>query len=314
MKLLLTGCTGFIGKELIPLLLKDGHRLIVISRQPKQELTKIANKSDLEILKMNPAESSEWEHEAIRNSINSIEGVINLAGEPIAEKRWTEAHCNEIRKSRLETTKNLVAAICKLKKAPKVLINASAIGFYGTHPSNEFNEESNPGKDFLANLCKEWENIATNKPRGTRLVTIRIGIVIAKDGGALGKMLPIFKTGLGGPIGDGKQWMSWIHRTDLCNLLQLSVKNSSFFGVINGVAPNPTKMNEFSFALGKSLGRPSLLKVPGPILKLILGDGARVVLEGQNVKSTRLKKVKFDFIYPTIKDAIQAETSTNINT
>ncbi len=116
-------------------------------------------------------------------------------------------------------------------------------------------------------------------------------------------MLPIFKTGLGGPIGNGKQWMSWIHRTDLCNLIKESIKNSSFSGVLNGVAPHPVRMNEFSCLLGKALGRPSLLTVPGPILKLILGDGARVVLEGQNVQSHRLKKLKFKFIFPTLKDA-----------
>ena len=173
----------------------------------------------------------------------------------------------------------------------KVLINASAIGFYGSHPQTEFTEENIQGDDFLANLCKEWESIAKNKPRATRLLIVRIGIVLAKDGGALGKMLPIFRAGLGGPIGDGKQWMSWIHRTDLCNLINESVKNSAWSGVVNGVAPNPVRMNEFSNSLGQVLGRPSLFAVPGPILKLILGDGARVVLEGQNVKPQRLNKL-----------------------
>jgi len=305
MKLLLTGCTGFIGRELIPLLVNEGHDLTVISRQSKEKLRIKANNSTLRIIQMNPTESSDWEKEEIRSSLKSCEGVINLAGEPIAEKRWTEDHCKEITNSRLDTTKNLIQNLRNLNKSPKVLINASAIGFYGSHPQTEFTEENVPGDDYLSNVCKEWESIAKDKPRATRLLIIRIGIVLAKDGGALGKMLPIFKAGLGGPIGDGKQWMSWIHRTDLCNLINESIKNSSLSGVINGVAPNPIRMNEFAYSLGKALGRPSLLAVPGPILKLILGDGARVVLEGQNVKSKKFKKLKFKFTFPTINDALK---------
>ena len=306
MKLLLTGCTGFIGRELIPLLIKEGHSLTVITRQSIEKLNDLANNQSVSTIEMNPAESSSWSQEEIQNSLKSCEGVINLAGEPIAEKRWTDEHCKEITNSRIETTKNLIKNLRNLKNPPKFLINASAIGFYGSHPQTEFTEESIPGNDFLANLCKEWESLATNKPRATRLVIFRIGIVLAKDGGALGKMLPIFRAGLGGPIGDGKQWMSWIHRTDLCNLINEGVKNPSWSGVVNGVAPNPVRMNEFSKSLGKVLGRPSLLAVPGPILKLILGDGARVVLEGQNVRSQRFNKLKFKFSFPTINDAFKS--------
>ena len=306
MKLLLTGCTGFIGRELIPLLINEGHSLTVISRQTKGRLNMIVNDSSIKVIQMNPAESSSWDKEEIQNSLKSCEGVINLAGEPIAEKRWTTDHCKEITNSRIETTKNLIKNLRNLRKPPKVLINASAIGFYGSHSQTEFTEENIQGDDFLANLCKEWEFTAKNKPRATRLLIVRIGIVLAKDGGALGKMLPIFRAGLGGPIGDGKQWMSWIHRTDLCKLINESVKNSSWSGVVNGVAPNPVRMNEFSNSLGQILGRPSLLAVPGPILKLILGDGARVVLEGQNVQAQRLNKLKFKFSFPTINDAFQS--------
>jgi len=306
MKLLLTGCTGFIGRELIPLLINEGHSLTVISRQTKGRLNTIVNDSSIKVIQMNPAESSSWDKEEIQNSLKSCEGVINLAGEPIAEKRWTTDHCKEITNSRIETTKNLIKNLRNLRKPPKVLINASAIGFYGSHSQTEFTEENIQGDDFLANLCKEWEFTAKNKPRATRLLIVRIGIVLAKDGGALGKMLPIFRAGLGGPIGDGKQWMSWIHRTDLCKLINESVKNSAWSGVVNGVAPNPVRMNEFSNSLGQILGRPSLLAVPGPILKLILGDGARVVLEGQNVQAQRLNKLKFKFSFPTINDAFQS--------
>ena len=265
MKLLLTGCTGFIGRELIPLLLKEGHSLTVISRKTKGRLNTIVKDSRIKVIQMNPAESSSWDKEEIQNSLKSCEGVINLAGEPIAEKRWTTDHCKEITNSRIETTKNLIKNLRNLRKPPKVLINASAIGFYGSHSQTEFTEENIQGDDFLANLCKEWEFTAKNKPRATRLLIVRIGIVLAKDGGALGKMLPIFRAGLGGPIGDGKQWMSWIHRTDLCKLINESVKNSAWSGVVNGVAPNPVRMNEFSNSLGQVLGRPSLLAVPANI-------------------------------------------------
>ena len=306
MKLLLTGCTGFIGRELIPLLIKEGHSLTIVSRHSKDKLNPIANNSKIKVIRMNTADSSSWNKEPIQNSLKNCEGVINLAGEPIAEKRWTTDHRKVISDSRINTTKNLIKNLCNLKKSPKVLINASAIGFYGSHPQTEFTEENVAGDDYLANLCQEWESIAQDKPRATRLLIVRIGIVLAKDGGALGKMLPIFRAGLGGPIGDGNQWMSWIHRTDLCNLINESLKNSSWSGVVNGVAPNPVRMKEFSSSLGKELGRPSLLAVPAPILKLILGDGARVVLEGQNVKSRRFNKLKFKFSFPTINDAFKA--------
>ncbi len=306
MKLLLTGCTGFIGRELIPLLIKEGHSLTVISRQSKGKLKALANDKRISAIQMDPADSSSWDKEEIQNSLKSCEGIINLAGEPIAEKRWTIDHCKEIKNSRIETTRNLIKNLKNLRKTPKVLINASAIGFYGSHPQTEFTEENIQGDDFLANLCKDWESSAKNKPRGTRLLIVRIGIVLAKDGGALGKMLPIFRAGLGGPIGNGQQWMSWIHRTDLCNLINEGVKNPAWSGVVNGVAPNPVRMNEFSNSLGQVLGRPSLLAVPGPILKLILGDGARVVLEGQNVQTQRLNKLKFKFSFPTINEAFRA--------
>jgi len=150
MKLLLTGCTGFIGRELIPLLIKEGHNLTVISRQSKEKLKAIADEQSINVIKMNPAESSSWDKEEIQNSLKSCEGVINLAGEPIAEKRWTTDHCKEITNSRIKTTKNLIENLRNLKKAPKVLINASAIGFYGSHPQTEFTEESIPGDDYLA--------------------------------------------------------------------------------------------------------------------------------------------------------------------
>ena len=188
------------------------------------------------------------------------------------------------------------------------IINASAIGYYGTSLSNEFTEDSTNGEDFLAKLCKNWEEEALKKPFFTRLVIFRIGIVLGKDGGALGKMLPIFKLGLGGPIGNGNQWMSWIHRDDLCELIINAIKDKKYNGIFNAVAPEPVKMREFSSKLASSLKRPNLLPVPGAPLRLMLGDGAKLVLEGQRVISIRLKNNFFKFKYPTLQNALAALT------
>ena len=196
----------------------------------------------------------------------------------------------------------------KSKINPKVIVNGSAIGFYGTSLTKEFNENSNCGNDFLANLCEKWEEVAKEKPFFSRLVIFRIGIVLEAEGGALGKMLPIFKIGLGGPIGDGKQWMSWIHRTDLCSLIINALVDKQFSGVFNAVAPEPVLMKDFSKTLGKCLNRPNLLPVPGTILKLLLGDGAKLVLEGQKVLSIKLQENLYKFKYPLLEKAIYAST------
>jgi uncharacterized protein (TIGR01777 family) len=198
-----------------------------------------------------------------------------------------------------------------LKKSrinPKVIINGSAIGFYGTSLTQEFNENSQSGNDFLANLCKKWEEVANGKPFFSRLVIFRIGIVLEAEGGALGKMLPVFKIGLGGPIGDGKQWMSWIHRSDLCGLIIKALVDKQFSGVYNAVAPEPVLMKDFSKTLGRCLNRPDLLPVPGTILKLLLGDGAKLVLEGQKVVSIKLQEKIYKFKYPLLEKAIYAST------
>ena len=308
MRLLLIGCTGFVGRELIPQLISNGHHLTVVSRQKAKGFTSDLPRDQLTRLQLNPADPEHWQDKNLIKALTEAEGVINLAGEPIAEKRWTATHCLELQNSRLKTTRGLINAMHQLRRPPRVLINASAIGYYGTSPSLQFTEESQSGDDFLAKLCEQWEAIAAQKPRSTRLIVFRIGIVLAPDGGALGKMLPVFKAGLGGPIGDGRQWMSWVHRTDLCQMIQQALNNKSWSGVINAVSPKVISMSTFATDLGKVLGRPSLLPVPGPILKLLLGDGARIVLEGQQVQSTRLSKLGYQFKYPELKNALSAIT------
>ena len=310
MRLLLFGCTGFVGRELLPLLLQAGHQLTVVSRRLARGYEAERADGRLVWLQLDPASTTTWSDAELLKALNQADGVVNLAGEPIAEKRWTPAHRAVIESSRLETTRQLVEAITAAgASAPKVLVNASAIGFYGSSLTERFLESSGSGGDFLASLCQRWEDAAAGVPAGVRQVSLRIGIVLAADGGALGKMLPVFRTGFGGPIGSGQQWMSWIHRTDLCGLIIRALEDSQWTGVINAVAPEPVSMATFSKSLGRSLGRPSLLPVPGPVLQVLLGDGAKVVLEGQQVASERLDELGFSFRYPDLAAALAAATS-----
>jgi uncharacterized protein (TIGR01777 family) len=260
-------------------------------------------------LQLDPSKSVSWQTPELVKALSTSDAVVNLAGEPIAEKRWSAVHRKVLEDSRLDTTRLLVDALAASKSPPSVLINASAIGFFGTSPTSKFVESSPVGADFLASLCQRWETAAAAVPDSVRQVSLRIGIVLASDGGALGKMLPIFRTGFGGPIGTGKQWMSWIHRSDLCALIQTALTDQAWSGVVNAVAPEPVSMAAFSKQLGRSLNRPSLLPVPGPILQLLLGDGAKVVLEGQQVASERLDSLGFSFRYPTLVSALAAATS-----
>ena len=309
MRLLLLGCTGFVGRELVPTLLKQGHQLTLISRRMARGYEAERAAGDLTWLQLDPASATSWQDAALLEALNQADAVVNLTGEPIAEKRWTPAHLRVLEASRLQTTRLLVEAMAASATPPGVLINASAIGFYGTSATARFVESSPAGGDFLASLCQRWEQAAAAAPAGTRVVSVRIGIVLAADGGALGKMLPVFRAGFGGPIGSGQQWMSWIHRTDLCALLQQALVDDSWSGVFNAVAPEPASMATFSKQLGRSLGRPSLLPVPGPVLQVLLGDGAKVVLEGQQVASERLETLDFRFRYPSLASALDAATS-----
>ena len=308
MRLLLLGCTGFVGKELVPALLKEGHELCIISRKNINNLKINIPLDKFKFLKIDLSKKQNWSNENLLSNLKDSDGIINLIGEPIADKKWTDIQKEEIEKSRINSTKFLMETLKKFRINPKVIINGSAIGFYGTSLTQEFNENSQSGNDFLANLCNKWEEVANEKPFFSRLVIFRIGIVLEAEGGALGKMLPIFKIGLGGPIGDGNQWMSWIHRSDLCGLIIKALVDKQFSGVYNAVAPEPVLMKYFSKTLGRCLKRPDLLPVPGSILKLLLGDGAKLVLEGQKVISIKLQEKIYKFKYPLLEKAIYAST------
>ncbi|MBO8218328.1 TIGR01777 family oxidoreductase [Prochlorococcus marinus] len=306
MRLLLLGCTGFVGKELVPTLLNENHEIYIVSRKPINKLKLDLDFNKFKFVQIDLSKKQNWNNENLLSILRETDGIINLMGEPIAEKKWTYSQKQEIENSRINTTQFMMETLKNFKINPKVIINGSAIGYYGTSLSDEFTENSIGGKDFLANLCKRWEAVAAEKPFFSRLVIFRIGIVLEADGGALGKMLPVFKIGLGGPIGDGMQWMSWIHRRDLCALITKSLVDKKYSGVFNAVAPNPVLMKDFSKTLGKCLNRPNLLPVPGAVLKILLGDGSKVVLEGQKVISKKLRN--FNFKYPLLEKAISAST------
>ena len=306
-RVLLLGCSGFVGRELVPFLLELGHTLTLVSRRSRPFPALAGDR--LVCLTLDPSEPASWEQESLRQALAAAEGVVNLVGEPIAERRWTPEHRQRLLDSRVRSTALLVEAIRRLPHPPGVLVSGSAVGYYGTSTSERFEENSPAGADFLGQLCGQWEAAAQGVPSACRLVILRLGIVLGADGGALGRMLPVFRAGFGGPIGSGRQWMSWILRQDLCRLIATALEDSTYAGIYNAVAPEPTLMADFAAALGRTLGRPSLLPVPGAILQILLGDGAQVVLEGQQVIPQRLLAQGFDYQYPNLNAALAAATS-----
>ncbi|MER3435088.1 MAG: TIGR01777 family protein [Leptolyngbya sp. ERB_1_1] len=309
MKVAVTGATGFVGSRLVERLLAEGNSVVAFTRDRASAERKFPQSPNLEIVAYNPKEAGEWQEK-----ISGCDGVVNLAGEPIAENRWTPEVKKALLESRTLTTQNVVNAIATLHASvpaqanpkPTVLVNASAIGFYGTSETAAFDESSAAGQDFLAQVCQAWEAEANRvKDSGTRLVILRIGIVL-ENGGALGKMLTPFKMFAGGPIGSGKQWFSWIHREDLVNLILKALNDSGMEGTYNATAPNPVKMADLTNTLGEVMNRPSWLPVPGFALEALLGDGAIVVLEGQQVLPKRTLSTGFEYQYPTVKQALSA--------
>lgn len=301
MKIAITGATGFVGTRLVEKLAKQGHHLIIFTRSCAKANQKFPASAfpNLEIIKYTPTESGKWQEK-----ISGTDAIINLAGEPIAEKRWSESHKQVLLNSRKIGTQKIVEGIKNAIQKPFVLINFSAIGYYGTSETLTFDENSNSGNDFLAEICQNWENSAQKvKESGVRLVIIRSGIVLG-NGGALAKMLPAFNLFVGGAIGTGKQWFSWIHIEDIVNLIIEAINRSEIEGIFNGTAPNPVTMNQLCTTLGEILDRPSWLPVPEFVLQLLLGDGAKVVLEGQKVLPKKTQSIGFNYQYPNLKDAL----------
>ncbi|XP_047967163.1 epimerase family protein SDR39U1 homolog, chloroplastic isoform X2 [Salvia hispanica] len=294
-----TGATGFIGKRLVQRLLADDHRVRVLTRSRSKALS-VFPARDYPGIKI--AEEAEW-----RNCIQGSTAVVNLAGMPIST-RWSPEIKKEIKDSRIKVTSKVVDLINSTQDdlRPKVLVSATAVGYYGTSETRVFNEESPSGNDYLAEVCREWEAAALRVNQDVRLARIRIGVVLGKEGGALAKMIPLFMMFAGGPLGSGKQWFSWIHVDDLVSLIYEALSNPSYKGVINGTSPNPVRLSEMCDHLGSVLDRPSWLPVPEVALKAVLGEGACVVLEGQKVVPTRAKELGFSFKYPYIKQALKS--------
>ncbi|MCL6433594.1 MAG: TIGR01777 family oxidoreductase [Leptolyngbyaceae cyanobacterium HOT.MB2.61] len=301
MKVAITGATGFVGSRLVKRLQQEGHQVVAFTRNAAHA-ERVFPKSTfpgVEIVAYTPTESGDWQ-----KAISGCNGVVNLAGEPISE-RWSAAHKQSILSSRKLGTQKIVEAISQATAKPQVLVNASAVGYYGTSETATFDETSPPGNDFLAQVCQEWETEAQKvREVGVRLVILRIGIVLGM-GGAIAKMLTPFKLFAGGPIGTGKQWFSWIHRDDLVNLILQALTQPSMEGTYNATAPNPVRMAEFCSTMGEVMHRPSWLPVPGFALELLLGDGAKVVLEGQQVLPKRTQSTGFQYQYPTVKQALR---------
>ncbi|HEY9736724.1 MAG TPA: TIGR01777 family oxidoreductase [Trichocoleus sp.] len=302
MKVAVTGATGFVGNRLVERLQAEGHQVLVLTRDAAQARKVFPETAfpNLEIVEYQPLESGEWQ-----GAIAGCDGVVNLAGAPISE-RWTPAHKQAIIDSRQVGTQKIVEAIAKADPKPSVLVNSSAIGYYGTSETATFDEESKPiDNDFLSKVCQAWETAAHKaEASGIRLVILRTGIILGM-GGAVAKMLTPFRMFAGGPIGSGKQWFSWIHREDMVNIILKALTDPQMRGVYNATAPNPVRMGEFCQTLGTVLNRPSWLPVPDFVLEAVLGDGAQVVLEGQQVLPKRTQESGYSYQYPQVKEALK---------
>jgi uncharacterized protein (TIGR01777 family) len=292
MKIFMTGGTGFVGKTLAPSLVRLGHEVTILTRAAKGE------SPGLSWVEGDPAQRGGWQ-----DAVKKHEAVINLAGASIFT-RWTEESKKMIRDSRMLTTRHLVEAIEGGRV--KTFLSTSAIGYYGFHGDEALSEEASPGRDFLALLAKDWEAEAKEaEKKGCRVVLTRFGIVLGEKGGALGQMIPLFNKYLGGPLGNGKQWFSWIHMEDLVRAYLFLLEHPEISGPVNFTAPNPVRNKELSQWLGRILGRPAFLPAPGFMLRLVLGEFGSILLEGQKVIPQKLLQAGFQFQYPEIAPALR---------
>lgn len=296
-RIIITGATGLIGSKIAAKLIKRGNEVVIFSRNPNSARQKISSAYNY----------VEWNYDLLGNwteQIDEADSVIHLAGENVMGGRWTESHKNKVEKSRVVGTKNLVDAICTSQRKP-VFVCASAIGFYDNTINKIVDEDSEHGSGFLSEVTQKWEEEADKVEKcSVRRVSIRTGIVLDKNEGALAKMLAPFKFFIGGPLGSGKQWMPWIHIDDIVDLFIYAVDNE-IHGPINGVAPNAVTMNKFAFTIGKILNRPSLFRVPEFILKLVLGEAAEVVTRGSKVLPKKTLESGFNFRYTDLSEALR---------
>lgn len=298
MNVLIFGGTGFIGRNLTEELLTNGYKVLVVTRNLQKTTNDLGSKANL----------IEWDNHSPLSSISELqdtEVVINLAGESIGNRRWSNSVKQEILTSRIRTTHAIVSAINNRTIHPKVLINASAVGYYGPRQDEVITEIEESGADFLAQVCRDWEHEAYKVQSDlTRVSIIRIGVVLGKEG-ALNRMIIPFKFYVGGPLGTGSQWLSWIHITDLTRMIRFVIENQELTGPINATAPGSVTMKEFSQVLGEVMSRPSWLQVPTWILRIALGQMADMLLHGQRVVPKKIIDAGFEFRFCKLKATLE---------
>ena len=294
MNITVTGATGFIGNRLVHELLQAGHSIHALGRKRNTGLPQAVR-------------FSEWrstEAEPPSESLATADAIVHLAGEPVAQ-RWTPEAKQRIRSSRVDGTRNLVTALSKQARRPQVLVCASAIGYYGSRGDEVLTETSPPGRDFLAQVVVDWEQAARQaETLGIRVVPLRFGVVLGKDGGALPKMLPPFRLGLGGRLASGQQWMSWIHVEDVIGLIRFALENATARGPMNATSLHPATNAEFTQELAAALHRPAIFPVPRFALNLLFGEMAEVIVGSQRVLPKAAQTAGFQFQYPELRQAL----------
>lgn len=296
MKIALAGATGFIGRALVARLRGAGHALVMLTRRSGR----FAGQDQMTEAVWDGRTPGDW----VRG-LRGVEAVINLAGEPLSQWPWTRQRKQRLLQSRVDATRVLVRALDQLPERPKVFVNASAVGYYGSGGEAELDERSAAGSGFLSGVCQAWEAEAmqAQSPQ-TRVAVVRLGLVLGPRGGALSRMAPVFRWFLGGPLGSGQQWLSWIHLEDAAAALAWVLEDLKVQGPVNLTAPEPVRMREFCRALGRALRRPSWLRIPGPLLRLGVGDMAELFSGGQRVKPAVLQRCGFHFSYPLLSEAL----------
>lgn len=295
-KIVIAGGSGFLGRPLVDLLVRAGHSVVVLSRDS------VAGNTPARRVTWKPdGSASAWADE-----IDGARAVINLSGESIAGKRWTDEQKRRILESRVLATRSLVAAIAAAAAPPPLLISGSAVGYYGPCGDEPVTEQTRPGRDFLASVCSAWESEAQRaESERTTVVALRTGLVLARDGGALPQMLPPFWFGVGGPVGSGRQYWPWIHRHDWLALVAFLLTTPEVSGPVNATAPTPVANRDFAKVLGQAMHRPSFMPTPAFALKLLLGEMADgLLLAGQRALPTKAEKLGFQFTYPRLDGAL----------
>ena len=303
MRVTVTGATGLIGPRLVRSLQARGDAVTVLSRNPERARETLPG-----------VEAARWDlmrEPAPTDALQGRDAVVHLAGENIAQ-RWTTSAKRAIRESRVSGTRELVGGLASLAEGerPQVLVSSSGVGYYGPHGDEPIDEEAHAGSDFLAQVCVGWEDEArAAESLGVRVVRLRTGVVLDPGGGALGKMLPPFKLGVGGPVAGGAQYISWIHADDLVGVMISAIDGAQWRGAVNATAPESQRNRDFSKALGKALRRPSLLPVPGVALRTMYGEMATIVTTGSRVLPARALMWGYEFRYPRLDTALQAALS-----